>query len=180
MEILLGLLVIVAIAVIIFYNRLVKSRNYVKDAWAGIEVQLTKRHDLVPLLVKAVKGYAAHEASLLESVTALRTPNKQATPAKTQSAEQSFGDAFSKLIAVVESYPDLKADQNFQQLQNELIQVEGDIESARRYYNGSVREFNIMVESFPSNLIASQFKFETAEFFELRLPSVADTPQVNL
>ena len=180
MEILLALLVITLFAGVYFYNRLVKSRNYVKDAWAGIQVQLTKRHDLVPMLAQTVKTYAAHETNLLQSVTELRTPKVESNTDKTQSAEQTFGDAFSNLLVLAESYPQLRADENFRQLQQQLVDVEADIESARRYYNGAVREFNIAIESFPSNLIASNFNFKAAAFFELRLPSIKNAPSVTL
>ena len=180
MEILALTLLVVAGVVIVLYNRLVKFRNYVRDAWAGIGVQLTKRHDLVPLLVKTVQAYASHESSLLQSVTELRSPQLDQDLSKTQNQEESFGDAFSKLLVLAESYPELKADQNFQQLQQQLVDVENDIESARRYYNGTVRELNIAVESFPSNLVAQQFGFTAAEFFKLRLPSIGQTPEVSL
>ena len=180
MEGIFALFVALLLAVVYFYNRLVKFRNYVRDAWAGIEVQLTKRHDLVPLLVQTVKTYSAHETNLLESITSLRAPSVETDTVKTQAAEQSFGDAFASLMVLAESYPDLKADQNFRQLQQQLIDIENDIESARRYYNGAVRELNIAVESFPSNLIAAQFGFIQAKFFELRLPSLQQPPKVTL
>lgn len=180
MEILLLLLALTFFAVVYFYNRLVKSRNYVKDAWAGIEVQLTKRHDLVPILVQAVKTYAAHETNLLQSVTEIRTPKVNGAVSSIQTKEEKFGDKFLNLMILAEAYPELKADENFKQLHQSLVDVEGDIESARRYYNGAVRELNIAVESFPSNLIAGKFNFEVADFFELRLPSIKQPPQVTL
>lgn len=168
------------LAAVYFYNRLIKNRNYVKDAWAGIAVQLTKRHDLLPLLVQTVKTYAAHESKLLHSVTELRTPKVEPNVQKTQSLENEFGQALINVLLLSESYPELRAAKNFQQLQQQLVAVEGDIESARRYYNGAVRELNIAIESFPSNLIAQQFNFQAAEYFKLRLPSIKQAPAVSL
>ena len=143
-------------------------------------MHLTKRHDLVPLLVKTVKAYASHESSLLQSVTELRAPKRQPDLATTQSLEQGFGDALSKLLVLVEDYPDLKTAENFRQLQQQLIDIESDIESARRYYNGSVRELNNAVESFPSNLVAQLFGFQAESFFELQLPTMRQAPAVAL
>lgn len=180
MELIVIAVVLLCGLVVFFYNRLVKNRNFVKDAWAGIEVQLTKRHDLVPVLVKIVKAYSSHESELQQKVASLRTPQVSHNTSKTEHDEHSFAGALSKLLVLVENYPEIKADQNFRQLHEQLVAVEGDIESARRYYNGTVRDFNIAIESFPSNLIATSFGFGAAKFFELRVAAVANTPNINL
>jgi len=166
--------------IIYFYNSLVKNRNYVKDAWAGIEVQLTKRHDLVPALVRIVKAYSHHESELQEKVTQIRTPQVSRDTSQTESEEHSFAGALSKLLILVEEYPELRADKNFRKLHEQLVIIESDIESARRYYNGTVRDLNILVESFPSNLLANVFSFQPAAFFKLRVASIAESPVVDL
>lgn len=180
MEVTLGLLAIFFILVAWMYNRLVRARNYALDAWSGIEVQLTKRHDLIPMLANVVKSYAKHEAELLVKTTELRAPRLSPDTQKTEQREQSFGAQFSQLVLLAEDYPEIKADQNFQRLQQNLVAVEGDIESARRYYNGSVRDLNVLVESFPSNLVARHFSFERRSFFELELPAMRAAPSINL
>lgn len=173
-------LVVVAIAwAISIYNTLVKRRNYVEDAWSGIEVQLKKRHNLVPNLVKTVKGYAEHESSLLRDVTELRAPQVSNTPEATSALEQAFSKQLGGIMVQVEAYPDLKADGSFQRLQEQLATVEGDIERARRYYNGSVRDLNTLIQSFPSNLIAQRYAFTEAEFFELDVAAARQVPQVD-
>ncbi|MHC8949720.1 LemA family protein [Sphingobacterium hungaricum] len=181
-----AILLISALIVIFFfygvsiYNRLIKLRNLVQEAWSSIDVMLKKRHDLIPNLVETVKGYATHERETLDSVTQART---QAVGAKSleakEAAEKNLNQAMMNLFAVAEQYPDLKANTNFQQLQNELTAVENDIEKSRRYYNGTVRENNTLVESFPSNIIASMFKFEKAAFFELDNPAEREVPNVK-
>ncbi|MBE8712613.1 LemA family protein [Sphingobacterium hungaricum] len=181
-----AILLISALIVIFFfygvsiYNRLIKLRNLVQEAWSSIDVMLKKRHDLIPNLVETVKGYATHERETLDSVTQART---QAVGAKSleakEAAEKNLNQAMMNLFAVAEQYPDLKANTNFQQLQNELTAVENDIEKSRRYYNGTVRENNTLVESFPSNIIASMFKFENAAFFELDNPAEREVPNVK-
>lgn len=177
-----SLIIVAALAglAVVLYNRLVRNRNFVADAWAGIQVQLTKRHDLVPILVRTVKAYASHESSLHATVTALRTPDivNEANAASTP--ETNLGESLAKIFAVAEDYPELQADKNFIQLNEQLIAIEGDIESARRYYNGCVRDYNNLIQSFPSNLVAGQFSFNEADFFKLRLPSVAANPEVDL
>jgi LemA protein len=156
---------------IAIYNKLIRLRNTSQSAWSDIDVQLRKRYDLVPNLVETVKGYAAHERTLLEKLTAARTAGLQASgPAETAKAENLFRDSLKHLFAVAEAYPDLKANQNFLQLQTQLKDLEDGIESARRYYNAVVRDFNTAVEQFPSNLIASRFKFAQRDFFELETP----------
>src|SRR5690606_23241272 len=134
---------------IFIYNKLITLRAMVDEAWSGIDVQLKKRHDLIPNLVKTVQGYATHEKSLFENITRLRNLSIEAKSVKEQEeAEVGLSGALGRLFAVVENYPDLKANQNFLELQKELAVVENDLQRARRYYNGSVRNYNILVEQF--------------------------------
>jgi LemA protein len=162
------------------YNRLVSKRNLVKEAWSGIDVSLKKRYDLIPSLVETVKGYAAHEKNTLEEVTRYRTASMNAgSTAEKAQAEGGLTRALGSLFAVAENYPDLKASENFRQLQAELSDIENNLESARRYYNGTVRENNILVESFPSNIVAGMFKFEKSEFFEIEDNTHRERPTVS-
>ena len=177
--ILLAFFIAAVIWAIGIYNTLVKRRNYVEDAWSGIEVQLKKRHNLIPNLVKTIKGYTEHEASLLKAVTELRVPKSQVTPAETSALEQNFSKQLSGIMVQVEAYPDIKADQNFLRLQDQLETVEVDIERARRYYNGSVRDFNTLIQSFPSNIIAERYQFTEADFFELDLEAARQVPEID-
>lgn len=173
-------LAVVAIAwAVSIYNSLVKRKNYVEDAWSGIEVQLKKRHNLIPNLVKTIKGYTEHESSLLKEVTELRAPKVATTPEETSTIEKAFSQKLGGIMVQVEAYPDLKADGNFQRLQEQLAIIEGDIERARRYYNGSVRDLNTLIQSFPSNLVAQRFSFSEAEFFELDVEAARQVPQVD-
>ncbi len=149
------------------FNRLVRERNLVREGWSGIDVQLRRRTDLVPALVETVRAYAAHERKLFENIAAIRTASIAASNVKTQEdAERALEGALSRLIALQEAYPNLKADQNFLKLQEQLAEIEDHLQMARRYYNGSVRNLNIAVQSFPNVLIARPFGFEEAEFFE--------------
>ena len=167
------ILAVIVLAVVSIYNKLVRLRNTVKSSWSDIDVQCQKRYDLVPNLVETVKGYASHEKSVFENVTKARSMAMQATsPAEMAKAENMFRDTLKSLFAVAEAYPELKANTNFLQLQSQLQELENNIESARRYYNAVVRDYDILIESFPSNLVASQFKFEKEEFFELESPEV--------
>ncbi|MBS1499984.1 MAG: LemA family protein [Bacteroidetes bacterium] len=178
--VLLGLLALLAFYAIAIYNKLVKLKNLVAEAWSGIDVQLKKRYDLIPNLVETVKGYAAHEKETLENVTKARTAAQQATTVEGQQvAEKNLNTALMNLIAVAERYPDLKANTNFLELQATLQTVEGDIEKARRYYNGNVREQNTLIESFPSNIVANLFGFVKSVFFELDNPAEKQNPQVK-
>jgi len=170
--IILGIIAVVVFAAVAIYNKLVRLRNTVKSSWSDIDVQCKKRYDLVPNLVEAVKGYASHEKSVFEKVTQARSMAMQAhSPAEMAKAENMIRDTLKNLFAVAEAYPELKANANFQQLQSQLHELENNIESARRYYNAVVRDYDTLIESLPSNLIASQFKFQKEEFFELEAPA---------
>ena len=174
---------VVAVYAAVIFNRLVRTRQMANEAWSGIDVQLKRRSDLVPNLVEAVKSYAAHERGVLEEVTQLRG-QVRALPsgdinARAQ-AEGALSAALGRLIAVAENYPNLKASENFLALQQELAKLETDIEMARRYYNGAVRNQNVLVQSFPSNLIAALFGFTQREYFEISDRADRMVPQVAL
>lgn len=174
------LAVAVLLWVILLYNSLVRMRNMVQEAWSGIDVQLKRRTDLIPNLVSTVKGYAAHEKGTLEEVIRLRGLAQNAHGVgETAQAQGLLGAALGKLFALAENYPELKANANFAQLQASLGEIEEQVQLARRYYNGAVRNLNIAVESFPSNLVAVRFGFEKAEFFELESPSERAVPRVE-
>ena len=178
--IVLGVVGLVLLWAVATYNGLVKLRNMVEEAWSGIDVQLKRRADLVPNLVSTVKGYAGHEKETLEEVIRLRNQAQNAHGVgETAQAQGLLGAALGKLVALAESYPDLKANQNFMQLQSSLGEIEEQLQLARRYYNGSVRNLNIKVESFPSNLIAGRFGFAKAEFFELENAAERAVPKVE-
>jgi LemA protein len=164
--IIIGVLALLFIWVVLVFNLLVKKRNRVKNAWSDIDVQLKRRYDLVPNLLETVKGYKEYEASLLENVTKARVSamNQESIAGKAQ-AENMLSEALKNLFAVAENYPQLKASENFQKLQNELSLLENDIQSARRYYNAAVRELNNSIQVFPANIVASIFGFKEAEFF---------------
>lgn len=179
--------VVAAIAVlvlaygIVLYNRLVRSRQMAAEGWSGIDVQLKRRGDLVPNLVEAVRGYAAHERATLEEVTELRNRARATPPddvAGRAHVEGLLSGAIGRLLAVVENYPELKASHNFLQLQASLAGVEDEIQMARRYYNGATRDLNILVESFPSNLVAGLCGFSKRAFFETDEASRA-VPEVS-
>jgi LemA protein len=167
--IVLGVIVVIAIAGVISYNRFVTQKNLIKDAWANIDTELRRRYDLIPNLVETVKGYATHEREVFEEVTRARASAAGATgsPAAQAAAEGPFMAALGKLFAVAEAYPDLKANQNFLALQSELSNTEDRLQTARRFYNANVREFNTRLQAFPSSVIAGMFHFEPAEFFEI-------------
>jgi LemA protein len=175
-----GIVVLLALYAVGIYNKLVKLKNLVAEAWSGIDVQLKKRYDLIPNLVETVKGYAAHEKETFESVTRARAAAQQANTVEgQQAAEKNLSGALMNLIAVAERYPELKANTNFLDLQSKLSEVEGDIEKSRRYYNGNVREQNTLIESFPSNIIANAFGFVKSAFFELDNPAHKENPSVK-
>ena len=170
--------VVIAWAISI-YNSLVERKNYVGDAWSGIEVQLKKRHNLVPNLVNTVKGYAEHESRLLKEVTGLRAPKSGDTPEATSALEQVFSKQLGEIMVQVQAYPDLKADGSFRRLQEQLAMIEGEIEHARRDYNGLVHDLNTRIQSFPSNLIAQKYAFTEAPLFELDGEAARQVPQVD-
>ena len=162
------------------YNRLVALRNRSENAWSDIDVQLKRRHDLIPNLVETVKGYAAHESGTFEAVTAARTQATRATgTAERGQAEAVLGGAIRGLLAVAEAYPDLKANENFVSLQGELSVLEDAIQNARRYFNAVVRDLNTACDVFPSNLVARNFGIVKQDYFELDDEAERATPKVN-
>lgn len=166
--IILGIIGALAVALISIYNRLVALRQNRKNAYADIDVQLTQRFDLIPNLVETVKGYAAHEKGVFEEVTKMRAKvNDANTQGDRLQAEQLLGKAMVNVLAVAENYPDLKADQNFQQLMAELSDIENKIAASRRFFNNATSEYNTAVEQFPANLIAGRFGFTLEEFYEV-------------
>jgi len=180
------ILAVVAAAVvyaIVAFNRLVRTRQMANEAWSGIDVQLKRRSDLVPNLVEAVKGYAAHERGVLDEVTQLRGAARavpESNVAARAQAEGALSAALGRLIALSENYPDLKASANFLGLQQQLADLENELQMARRYYNGAVRNLNVLVQSFPSNLVAGLFGFAPRDFFELDDAGERAAPQVGL
>ena len=181
--IVLGIIAAIALYAISIYNRLVKNRQMVEEGWSGIDVQLKRRSNLIPNLVNAVKGYMKHERELLETVTELRAravSAENSDPETRAKAEGALSGGLMKLNAVIENYPDLKANQNVMELQDSLSEIENEIQMSRRYYNGAVRNMNILVESFPSNLIANFFKFIKAQYFEIEDASERAVPNVEL
>lgn len=178
--IIIGIGILLAFYLIGIYNKLVRKRSMMEEGWSGIDVQLKKRHDLIPNLVQTVKGYAKHEQETLDRVIAARNQALNAEGVKAQTAaEGQLNTALANVFALSEAYPDLKANTNFIQLQQELAAVEDDVEKARRYYNATARENNILVESFPTNLIASSFGFELGEFFEIETITERAAPEVK-
>jgi LemA protein len=174
------ILVIVVFMVIGVYNSLIKLKNEVDSSWSDINTQLKRRFDLIPNIVESVKGYAKHEASVFENVTAARSQAMQATgPAEMAKAENMLQGALKSLFAVAEAYPDLKANQNFLELQNTLTQTEDEINKSRRYYNAVVRDFNTKLQVFPNNIIAGMFNFKEREFFELDSPEERKNVKVS-
>lgn len=182
MYIALGLIALIALYLIVIYNGLVRARQMAEEAWSGIDVQLKRRADLIPNLIETVKGYAAHEKGTLEEVVKLRN-QAQALPtgdvAGRAQAEGMLSQALGKLFALAEAYPDLKANQNFAELQTSLETIESEIQMARRYYNGSARDLNIKVESFPANLVAGPFGFSKREYFEIENEADRAVPSVK-
>ncbi len=177
--IVLGLLLVVAVFFGVVYNSLVSLKNRVDEAWSDITVQLKRRADLIPNLIETVKGYAAHESKVFQDVTEARTAVMDATnkgPKETAAAENQFEGALKSLFAVAESYPQLRATENFQQLSAELVDTEDKIQASRRFYNGGVRDLNTKIEQFPSNLVASMFGFVKREFFEVDDPASIQNP----
>ena len=176
-----ALLAIVVLVGVGLYNGLVRLRNVVQESWRQIDVELTRRHDLIPNLVETVKGYAAHERETLQAVTEARTAAAApgASPAQQAKQENVLTAALGRLFAVAEAYPDLKANQNFLQLQRDLTDTEDRLAASRRFYNANVRALNTKVETVPSNIVAGLFNIERAEYFEAEDPAVRAAPQVS-
>jgi LemA protein len=181
------LIVVVALVVILLgvgvalYNGLIRLRNVVQESWRQIDVELNRRHDLIPNLVETVKGYASHERETLEAVTNARAAAAApgSTPAQQAQQENVLTQALGRLFAVAEAYPDLKANQNFLELQRELTETEDRIAASRRFYNANVRSLNTKVETVPSNIVAGMFSIERAEYFEAEDPQVRAAPNVS-
>lgn len=166
--IIIGVVILLAIVLWVIYNSLVTLRIRVDEAWSDITVQLKRRLDLIPNLIETVKGYAKHESGVFTAVTEARANAMNAQGVKeTAAAENQFEGALKSLFAVAEAYPDLKASQNFSELQQELVDTEDKIQASRRFYNGGVRDLNTKIQTFPSNMIAGMFGFKNREFFEL-------------
>jgi LemA protein len=180
MLVILIVIAVLAVLVVAIYNGLVKLRVQADNAWADIDVQLKRRHDLIPNLVETVKGYAGHERQTFEAVTAARSRAMSATgPVARAEAEGALTTALRGLFAVAEAYPQLRAVENFTQLQTMLAQIEEAIQNARRYYNAVVRDLNTRIQQFPSNLIAGMFGFHIREFFELSDAAERSVPKVS-
>lgn len=176
--IVLAVIAVVVIALIAMYNGLVKANVRVDEAWSDISVQLKRRYDLIPNLVNTVKGYATHEKDVFENVTKTRSQAINATGVAEQAAaENQFQQALKSLFAVAEAYPDLKANDNYKQLQEELVDTEDKIQAARRFYNGSARDLNIKVKTFPTNIFAGMMGFKEREFFEVEEAEAAAIAQ---
>ncbi|MGH9691282.1 MAG: LemA family protein [Candidatus Acidiferrales bacterium] len=180
MLIVLIVIALLVIFVIVMYNGLVKLKVQCDNAWADIDVQLKRRYDLIPNLVETVKGYAAHEKDTLEGVVAARNRAMTAQgPAEKGGAEGMLTAALRQVFALAEAYPQLRAVESFNQLQQTLNQIEDSVQNARRYYNAVVRDFNTKIAQFPSNLIANTFNFKAREFFEISAPAEREVPKVN-
>ena len=177
--IVLAIVVLVAVALVLLYNRLVRLRNRVDNAWAQVDVQLRRRYDLIPNLVETVKGYASHERGTFEEVTKARTRAQEARTVEQQAdAENVLTAAIGRLFAVAEAYPELRASENFQQLQTELSETEGRIAVSRQVYNDTVLTYNNAVQTVPANLVAGMLGFDTRTFFEVEEP-VREAPAVR-
>ena len=178
--IVIGIVVVLLIAAVLLYNRLVSFRNRVENAWAQVDVQLKRRYDLIPNLVETVKGYAAHERETFEAVTAARTRAQQAQgPAEQGAAEGILGQALGRLMAVAENYPQLRATENFQQLQAQLTDTEQKIAISRQVYNDSVLTYDNALETVPTNIVAGIFNFEPRQYFEVEEADVREAPRVQ-
>lgn len=177
--ILIGIVVVIVLWLVIVFNGLVTSKNRVEESWSDIEVQLKRRYDLIPNLVNAVKGYATHESSVFEEVTKARSAAMNAgNPADHAQAENVLSGTLKSLFAVAESYPDLKASENFGHLQRELVDAEDKIQAARRFYNGTTRDFNTKLQVFPTNMVGNLLGFKKYDFYDA--PEVVnETPVVN-
>ncbi len=179
------LLIIIAVGILLlgiwFYNRQVSLRNRTLEAWSGIDVQLKRRHDLIPNLVEVVKGYSHYEGDLLKQVVLTRTQAVRSTPSlECAQAEKELGKGLRSLLAIAEAYPNLKADQQFLTLQNTLTKVEDELQMARRYYNGTIRDYNTSIQSFPGNMIAKLVCFKAGTFFEIEYATERSVPDVAI
>ena len=175
-----GLLIVVIGVLIGLYNSIVQLKIRADSAWSDIDVQLKRRHDLIPNLVETVKGYAAHEKGTFENVAKWRSAAMSATaPAERAQAEGQLTMALKSLFAVAEAYPQLRANENFMSLQNTLVQIEGDVQNSRRYYNAVVRDYNTRIQTFPANMFAGVFGFQPRQFFELETPADREVPSVK-
>ena len=178
------IIVIVAIVILWFlitYNLFIRDRNLIKEAWSGIDIQLKRRYNLIPNLVETVKAYSKYERELFTQITETRNRSAKTEGIKEKSAtETDISGMLKNLFAVVENYPDLKANVNYLDLQKQLTDIEDQLQYARRYFNGAVRNYNIRVESFPGNIIAVIFDFKQKEFFEITLSTERKTPEVKL
>lgn len=180
LQIILTALILLVLWLIATYNGLIKLRNRTKEAWADIDVQLKRRYNLIPNLVETVKGYASHERELFEKVTEARSRAMGAEGLKEKGeAENVLSNTLKTLFAVAENYPELKASENFLELQRELRDTEDKVQAARRFYNSNVRDLNIKIESFPANLVAKIFNFEQMELFEIEIAAEREAPKVK-
>ena len=170
---------LIVLWVVSVYNGLVRRKNVVREAWSGIDVQLKRRADLIPNLVETVKGYASHERGTFDELTKLRSQTGTQDIAERAQTEAAITAAIGKVMAVAEAYPDLKASANFQQLQGDLSNIEDQLQLARRYYNGTVRDYNVTIEQFPSSLIASSGGFTAQPFFQIDNATDRDVPKVS-
>ena len=181
MNLILVVTILLAVAGVVLYNRLIRSRNRVDTAWSDIDVQLQRRHDLIPRLVTAVDQYAQYERATLEAVTELRAEAMRQVDIRAKGrAEEELSHGVERLLLLAENYPDLKANENFLGLQRELVETENYLQFARRYYNGSVRDYNTMTESVPSNIVAGLFRFLPRDFFQKTSDAAANVPLVDL
>lgn len=177
----LALILLLAVWVVVIFNKLIGHRNRMREGWSGVEVQLKRRHDLIPRLVKVVSAYGYHEKSTLESVMEKRAGALAARGAgEAADAERGLGEGVGSIIAVAEDYPDIKADAVFRDLMTELVSTENEIQYARRYYNGAVRELNNATGVFPANIVAGIFGFKEGDFFEVEKATEREAPKVSL
>lgn len=181
LSIIMALLVALGVGIVVIYNRLVRDRNRVDGAWSDIDVQLQRRHDLIPQLVKAVDQYAGYERATIAAIAALRSEAVSATSVhQIGETELALSEHTLRLFALAENYPDLKANENFLELQKELVETEDYLQFARRYYNGAVRELNTRIETVPSNFVAGAFGYLAREYFQKASDDAGNVPLVEL
>lgn len=173
--------ILILIWILISFNLLVRDRNRIKEAWSGIDVQLKRRHSLIPNLTEAVKAYGAYEKKLFEEITRKRSESLESNQVSQKAIyETDISSLLKNIVLVAEAYPDLKASRNFLEFQQQLIEIEDQLQYARRYYNGAVRNYNIRVESFPGNMIAGIFNFKPSDYFEIKFATEKLSPKVKL